>query len=96
MVFLRSVKYLDLKTKQWFQVAPLITPRIDADTAVLGKKIYVSGGYPLDTAKISVECFDSATRIHLEPDMVWCQSRTSSSLSVDSAPLMEPITYTVS
>ena len=58
--FLSSVECLDLETQQWSAVAPMSTERDEVAAAVLGGKIFVTGGIASisEGALCSAESFD--------------------------------------
>ena len=58
---LSSVQCLDMETEQRSEMAPMITPRYHHGAAVLGGKIYMAGGSPLNRVGTSVESFDPTT-----------------------------------
>lgn len=56
-----SVEVYNLKTNEWFHVAPMNTRRSSVGVGVVGGKLYAVGGYDGASRQClsSVECYDA-------------------------------------
>ena len=61
--YVNTVTSLDLVTKRYTTLAPMIAARARHATAKLGHKLYVAGGDNNGQDLNSVECFDPTTRV---------------------------------
>lgn len=61
VVCVPNIERYNPRTDTWTALKPMSVPRAEAGSCVLGKRIYVIGGYSWDTKRYlqSVECYDT-------------------------------------